>query len=129
MRRSDTAVRSVQGRWLRFGDHVPGMPQDRAGQFQACLKTALVEPSVQETGIKGVSATCTIYDINLLCLAEKTLASEIGFCTCLTQRGYHSYIVFQRSDPSVRYHTLMLVHFPLGFIHENYVYQFVDRES
>jgi hypothetical protein len=53
--------------------------------FQACVESALVEPSVQETGIvKGVSATCAIHDIDLPRFAEKPLTREIGFCTCVT---------------------------------------------
>ena len=92
--------------------------------FKTCVKSAPVEPSIQKSGIKGVSATCAIYNIDLLCFAVKPHAPEIGFRTCIAQRGYHSYIMFQRFDPSICYHTFMLVHFPLGYIHENYVHQF-----
>jgi hypothetical protein len=34
------------------------------------------------------------------------------------------YIMLRRLDPSVCYKTLVLVHFQLGFIHENDVHQF-----
>ena len=47
------------------------------------------EPSVQETGIKGVSTACTINDFTFLCFAEKTPTPEIGFCTCFAQRRYY----------------------------------------
>jgi hypothetical protein len=39
--------------------------------FQACVKRAPVEPSVQKPSIKGVSATRAVHDINQRCLAEK----------------------------------------------------------
>jgi hypothetical protein len=92
--------------------------------FQASVKSAPAEPSVQEPGIKGVAATCAIHDINPPCLAEKTLTPEMGFCTRVTQRGYHNHIMLQRLDPSVCYETFVLVHFQLDFIHENDVHQF-----
>ena len=37
-----------------------------------CVESAPAEPSVQEPGIKGVSAACAIHDIDLPCFAEKT---------------------------------------------------------
>ena len=63
--------------------------------FQDMWSRALaVEPSIQKSGIKGVSATCAIYNIDLLCFAVKPHAPEIGFRTCIAQRGYHSYVMF-----------------------------------
>jgi CheY-like chemotaxis protein len=57
--------------------------------FQASVKIAPAEPSVQESGIKGVAATGAICDINLMRFAEKTLPLEINFCTHVTQSDYH----------------------------------------
>jgi hypothetical protein len=87
--------------------------------FQTCTKSTLVEPSVQEPSIKGVSATGAIYDVNLLCFAEKTLTPEMGFGTRVTQSDYHSRIVIRRPHPSTCHSTFMLVHFQLDFIHED----------
>jgi len=58
--------------------------------FQAGVKSAPAKPSVQEAGVKGVSATSAIHDINLVRFAEETLTPEIGFCTHITQCDYHS---------------------------------------
>jgi hypothetical protein len=58
--------------------------------LQASVKIVLPEPSVQEPGVKGVSTTGTIYDINLARFAEETLTLEISFCTRVTQCDYHS---------------------------------------
>ena len=57
--------------------------------IQAFVKSAPVEPRVQETGIKGVATPCAIHDIDLSCFAEKTFTPEIGFCTCIAQCRYH----------------------------------------
>jgi hypothetical protein len=52
--------------------------------LQAGVESALAEPSIQEPGVKGVSTTGAVYDINLVRFAEEMLSLEISFCTYVT---------------------------------------------
>ena len=89
------ADQSVQERWLRFGDHVPGKRQERTGRAKRPETQHQRRPRHLCDPRHQPAVPC-----------RKNATPEMGFCTRVAQRSYHSHIMARRLDPSVCHKTL-----------------------